>query len=336
LKVTGNNYDIGYQIGSHFKLNIRNILSELEEFKKHKISYPENKVYLSQMVAISKKICPEILEEVQGMADGSGLEFIDLFIHNSRHMPYWSNCSTSVLREDAIHIVHNEDAHPIFEKYAYFVLIQPKNPKSIPFFSHCYPGIIPGMSFGFNMMGLVQTCNALPDPTKSVGLPRMFVGRTIYEKSKTITDAIHIIAAMKPRSGGASYTLCTLSEQNIVNVETTGTDFAVIPIKTRFFRANHYISEKFKHFPAASEHTLRRQRRGDELLPKIHNSKELVQIMRDKSIHLTMESTNNECQTNALLHFKITQYNIEVKIFPEFSVQSHLVLDLEKLKSDKV
>ena len=150
------------------------------------------------------------------------------------HLPHWANCSTSIFRErgGSIFIAHNEDAHPLLEKYAYFVYIVPENDDAIPFFSHCYPGVVPGMSFGFNLAGIVQTCNSLPDPIKSVGIPRMFVGRAIYEKTSNIDDAIDIINKMTPRSGGASYTIGSLPDRNIVNIETTGTDYAVIKIHT--------------------------------------------------------------------------------------------------------
>ncbi len=314
LKVSGNPYDIGFQIGEHFKRNMLAILEEFKTYKIHKKRYLEKRYHIQQMLSESKKLSSDIIEEIEGMAEGSNIEFLDLFIHNCMHLPYWSNCSTSILKQnDTIYIVHNEDAHPLLEKYAYFVFVKPEKPDFMSFFSHCYPGIVPGMSYGFNMAGIVQTCNSLPDPTKSVGIPRMFVGRTIYENARTISDAIDIIDNLKPRSGGANYNLASMNEKRVVSIETTGTDYAVIPIRERFFRANHYISEKFKHHPAASDHTLTRQSRGSELLPKVNQSTELLGMMWDNSIFLTMEGTNNDCQTNSTLMFKITDQIIHLK-----------------------
>ena len=182
-----------------------------------------------------------------------------------------------------------------------------------------------------NTSGLIQTCNSLPDPIKSVGLPRMFIGRTIYANAGTIEDAVKIIDKLTPRSGGASYTLASLSEQNIVNVETTGTDYSVIKIYGQFFRANHYISGKFKKYPAASQHTLVRQKRGDFLLPEIKNPDHLLDVMWDSSIFLTMESTNNDCATNSTIHFEISKDDIIMKKYSNFPDRDYTSIKLSDL-----
>ncbi|MBN2156128.1 MAG: hypothetical protein JW776_08795 [Candidatus Lokiarchaeota archaeon] len=314
FNAAGEPYEVGFQIGEHFKHNIHNIFEDLWEYQVHQKRYPQKKSFIQQMLNLSQKLCPKIVEEIQGLADGSGSEFMDLFVHNCMHMPYWSNCSTSVLKqENAIYIAHNEDAHPVLEKYAYYVVIQPKNLDSIPFFSHCYPGIVAGMSFGFNLSGLVQTCNSLPDPTRSIGIPRIFVGRSTYEKAKTISDVLNIIDKLKPRSGGASYTIASLSEMNVINIETTGIDHCILSFKKRFFRANHYLSEVYRHHPAASLHTLARQERGNSMINSIRTADQLLKMMLDKSIRLTMSSTHNECQTNSTLLFEITDNDVVLK-----------------------
>ncbi len=334
-KISGSSKEIGYKIGKEFKENITGILTEFSDFQKHKRLYPQKKNLIKQMFEISKRLCPRILDEIEGIADGSGFDFNDIFIHNCMHMPYWLNCSTSVLKQDGrIFIAHNEDAHPILEKYAYFVFIKPEYPESIPFFSHSYPGIVSGMSYGFNLAGLVQTCNSLPDPIKSIGIPRMFIGRTIFEQAHTIDEGIDIINNLNPRSGGASYTLALQSQQNIVNVETTGTDHSVIPIRRNFFRANHYISNKFVKYPAASKHTLTRQERGDVITPKVKESDELLEVMWDPSIYLTMEGTNNDCQTNSTLVFEISKEDIIMKKYSNFPNRDFTLIKLSDLRKN--
>jgi isopenicillin-N N-acyltransferase like protein len=330
LKVSGSYHEIGYQIGKAFKRNITSLLDHYADFKKHKAAFPRKEKLVEKMLLVSKRLCPNIVDEIQGISDGCGMDFMDIFIHNCMHMPHWANCSTSVFRHgDSIHIAHNEDAHPLLEENSYFIFVKPENDNSIPFFSHCYPGIVPGMSYGFNAAGLVQTCNSLPDPIKTVGLPRMFVGRKIYENAKTINDAIEIIEEMTPRSGGASYTVG--SKNNVVNVETTGTDYAIIKIYDNFFRANHYISGKFKKHPAASRHTIVRQNRGDILIPEIKNHNQLLDMMWDNLIYLTMESTNNDCQTNATLLIDITNEDITMRKYSNFPNRDCTLIKLSVL-----
>jgi predicted choloylglycine hydrolase len=333
LEVSGSPNEIGYKIGKAFKTNIRGLLSEFPPYKKHKSVFLEKERLIEKMLKVSRRLCPNVVNEIEGISDGCRMEFMDIFIHNCMHMPHWENCSTSIFKQDkVIYIAHNEDAHPILEKYAYFVFVKPESPKSIPFFAHCYPGIVPGMSYGFNLAGLTQTCNSLPDPIQSIGLPRMFVGRTIYEKAQTINGAIRIISKLIPRSGGASYSLGSLSENNIVNVETTGTDYSVIKIHDHFFRANHYISEKFKKHPAASRHTIVRQKQGDILLPEIKLHNQLLDVMWDDSIYLTMENTNNDCQTNSTLLFEIQKDNISMKKYNSKSKEQFTCIDLKRLQ----
>jgi len=337
LKTSGNPFQIGFQIGKHYKNKIHAILDEFEDFKKHKNRVERTQTHVQKMLTESNRLCPEMIDEIRGMAEGSSVEFMDLFIHNSMHMPYWSksspNCSTSIIKQDgSIFIAHNEDAHPLLEKYAYFVFVTPENPYSTPFFSHCYPGIVPGMSYGFNMNGIVQTCNSLPDPERSVGIPRMFVGRSIYEHAKTLSDVKEIIGSLKPRSGGANYNIYSMKEKSTVSIETTGSDYAVIPIVDRFFRANHYISNKFKHHSAASDHTLTRQSRGEVLIQEIKDSTTLLEIMRDKTIFLTMKDTNNDCQTNSTLIFEITGDNVVMKKYDGNEGLSFKMMDLLSFK----
>ena len=50
LKVAGNPFDIGVQIGTKYKRNIHSILNEFVDYKKHKNRYSESLV----LVAIRK------------------------------------------------------------------------------------------------------------------------------------------------------------------------------------------------------------------------------------------------------------------------------------------
>jgi predicted choloylglycine hydrolase len=319
LEVSGSPREIGFNIGRTFKQNIRNFLNKFSDFQKHKAVYSDKRNLIKEMLNVTKKLCPDILDEIQGISDGAGIDFNDIFIHNCMHMPHWENCSTSILktRNDKIFIAHNEDAHPLLEKYAYYVYVKPDNTHC--FFSHCYPGLVPGMSYGFNKSGIVQTCNSLPDPDKSIGIARLFVGRTIYDKAGTISEAISILNTMKPRTGGASYTLASMREKRVVNIETTGNEISVTDIGDRYFRANHYISNEFKHHPGASSNSICRQSRGNELLPLIHDPEQLKEMMWDDDIYMTMQDTDGEFQTNSTLIFEITEKNISMKQYSEKS-----------------
>ncbi|MFW9879707.1 MAG: C45 family autoproteolytic acyltransferase/hydrolase, partial [Candidatus Thorarchaeota archaeon] len=259
LRVSGTNYEIGFQVGQHFKERIKNTLDNLEMFNDNKIWHQKNPERLKKVKKISEQYFPQYMEELRGYAEGSGIEFQDIFIHNYSHMPRADNCSTGIFKsKNKTLIAHNEDAHPIMGENAYFLLEKLKNGSS--FFAYSYPGILPGRAFGFNSNGIFFCCNALPDPTKSVGLSRIFFERNIFEQ-KTIEDSLLAAQRYTPRSGGASYNIVSSKTNVAVNLETTGNASYKTDITDRFFHTNHYISEGFgpKSFPI-SEGSLSKER----------------------------------------------------------------------------
>ncbi|NHJ41310.1 MAG: hypothetical protein FK731_14860 [Asgard group archaeon] len=313
FRVKGTNYEIGFQIGKEFKKQINNTLTNRAKFIELKNRDSRNKSQINKMLELSKLIFPNYIDEMQGLADGSGYDFRDIFIHNSMHLLDLTNCSTGIMKLlNKIFIAHNEDFDPIMEENRYFLYIEQEKRKG--FFAHCYPGVIPGMSFGFNSAGLFVTCNLLPDPSKSLGISRVLFGRAIFEQS-SINDALKIINSFSPRTGGASYTLASMNENKVINVETTGTASTHINIIDRFFRANHYISDEFKHYPIHCLDTVVRQKRGDIRIQEEEKSLEgLLRVLWDDSVFLSMEDTNYRYQTNCTIQVEISD-DIYLKYF---------------------
>lgn len=305
FRVSGTNYEIGLKIGKEFEKQINNTLTNRRKFIELKNWDSQDKSRINEMLKLSRKIFPNYIEEMQGLADGAGYEFRDIFIHNSMHLLNLANCSTGIMKlSDKILLAHNEDFDPIMEENRYFIFVEQEENKG--FFAHCYPGVIPGMSFGFNSDGLLLTCNFLPDPTKSLGVSRILFGRAILEQS-TIQDAIKIIKSFTPRTGGASYTLTSMKEKKVVNVETTGTNSAQIEICDRFFRANHYISKQFKHYPIHCQDTIVRQKGGEKRIQEVEKTLDgVLQVLWDDSVFLSMEDTNYRYQTNCTIQIEVS------------------------------
>ena len=128
LRVSGTNYEIGFQIGQHFRDRIKNTLDTLPAFKENKEWDEKNPERLNKVKKISEKYFPQYMEELKGYTEGSGIEFRDIFIHNYKHMPRKDNCSTGIFKfESNTLIAHNEDAHPIMGKNAYFLYEELEN-----------------------------------------------------------------------------------------------------------------------------------------------------------------------------------------------------------------
>ncbi|MFX1593114.1 MAG: C45 family autoproteolytic acyltransferase/hydrolase, partial [Promethearchaeota archaeon] len=281
LRVSGTNYEIGFQVGQHFKERIKNALDNFPIFKVNKSWDEKNPERLEKVKQISEKFFPQYMEELRGYAEGAGIKFHDIFIHNYSHMPRADNCSTGIFKfKNKTLIAHNEDASPSLGENAYFLFEKLKNGPS--FLAYSYPGILPGRAFGFNSNGIFFCCNALPDPTKSVGLSRIFFERNIFEQ-KTIKSSLLAAQRYTPRSGGASYNIVSSKKNTAVNLETTGNASYRTDIVDRFFHTNHYISEGFgpKNFPIR-EGSLSKERLecGQRLLYNVKkNTEGLLQIL---------------------------------------------------------
>jgi len=319
LRVSGTNYEIGFQVGQQFRDRIKNTLDNLPAFKENKERDEKNPERLNKIKKISEKSFPQYMEELKGYAEGSGIEFRDIFIHNYKHLPREDNCSTGVFTfENNTLIAHNEDAHPIMGKNAYFLYEELEIGTS--FFAYSYPGILPGMSFGFNSHGIFFCCNSLPDPTKSVGISRIFLARNMFEQ-KTIEDALFAAQRYTPRSGGANYNISSLKTNVAVNLETTGNASYRTDITDRFFHTNHYISEGLgpKNFPIG-EGSISKERLegGLKLLYNVEkNAEGLLRVLSDDSVFVNFRETGNRFQTNgtALVEIKKGE-DIDLKFFP--------------------
>lgn len=337
LRVSGTNYEIGFQIGKQFKDRIKITLDNLPIFKNNKERDEKNPKKLEKVKQLSEKYFPQYMEELKGYAEGSGIEFHDIFIHNCYHMPRAENCSTGIFKfEEKTLIAHNEDWFPILGENAYFLYEELKNGPS--FFVYSYPGILPGMSFGFNSHGIFFCCNGLPDPTKSIGISRIFFGRNMFEQ-KTIEDALLAAQRYSPRSGGANYNIVSMKTNLAVNLETTGNDAYRTDITDRFFHTNHYISEGFglKNYPSSGLKTIERLEGGLKLLHEVKkDANGLLRILSDDSVFLTLSETDNQEKTNCTALVEIIKdKDIDLKFFPgtqEKKEYQHYMLS--KLKSN--
>jgi len=106
-----------------------------------------------------------------------------------------------------------------------------------------------------------------------------------------------------------------MKEHRVVNVETTGVSSNSIEINNRFFRANHYISEEFKHFPVHVPNTLIRQTRGEKRILEVEQSPDgLLQILWDDSVFLNLKDTDGKYQTNYTIQAEISD-DIHLKYY---------------------
>ncbi|OWF44904.1 uncharacterized protein LOC110457730 [Mizuhopecten yessoensis] len=212
LHVRGNHYDVGYQTGTTFQNRIklfyqRSLLvqEKLLPFYSQRRGREIAEVYLRG----ARDNFPHLIREIQGMADGVGMTFEDIFILNIakevynchfNEMQSWPpesdnlGCSDIMINTPAVKMIgHNEDCDPESKNFGYMVsahVIEDSTDEKFTVFS--YPGSLPGGTFAFNHHGMIFACNGLYPKTAILGAtPRYFLNRSMMAAT-TVEHALEI------------------------------------------------------------------------------------------------------------------------------------------------
>lgn len=247
IEVTGDYYDIGCQIGSSLKKQIKKTVKfPAKVAKEHQFFKIDYFVEAAQKYfSYANKYFPNLISEVKGIADGSGQDFDMIWLLNVEEIlidDYFDKCTSIVLREenDKIYLYHNED----FEDYYAnnLAIIKANINNKVKFLSLTFAGMLCGSSISVNSFGLVQGINSLHPRDYRVGVPKNFISRAILE-CKNIKEALDVIK-IKERASGYNHIL--VQGNNIIDVETTATKFKVFNVKDNIFvHTNNYLYNKF-------------------------------------------------------------------------------------------
>lgn len=248
LHVSGSHYDIGFAIGQqtadkiHHSFNSYPFLDDLRAY--HQTDAGQARY--AQMLTVHQEHYPQYLQELQGMADGANRDFTEMFLVNMRgeyrgfiseadNIRGCSDCS--ILTDDLALIGHNEDGSPAFREHMYFVEVQLDG--QAPFTACCYPGFLCGNAFGFNAHGICYSIDNISPTHIRIGVARQFLTRAILDAT-SIENAIQRITP-DGRASGFSYTIGSILERRIVQVEVTPDQFNVRDITHTNFHANHIL-----------------------------------------------------------------------------------------------
>jgi predicted choloylglycine hydrolase len=288
---------MGIQTGQLFQQRIKSTIAQLPELQRYKTWDAKDPARVNFLFDHNQRELPEFIEYLKGISEGSGITYREILILNFMHIPEPMNCSTGIfVTPDSICLCHNEDEHPIMGANSYFVKCYINDKLCI--LSHCYPGCLPGMSFGFNSYGIFMSTNALSDPYQQMGVSRVFCGFQALHQS-SIDTAASVVHAYMPRLGAANYNFLSHNEQRVVSVETTSITARVTEIRKKFFHANHFIHEDFLIHLTKDSNSITRQSQGEDKIRTIEPTPEnLLQIMRAKGVYLSLEDTKNTSQTN--------------------------------------
>lgn len=246
--VSGSHYEVGLAIGQHFTEQIHKAYDNYA-FLENLLSYHQSAVgqdRYDKMLALHRQKYPHYLRELEGIAEGAQRSFTEVFLVNMRgeyrgfikeseEIRGCADCS--VLTDDVALIGHNEDGSPAFREHMYFIHAQIDNK---PSFTACsYPGFLCGNAFGFNSHGICFSIDNIRPRNIRVGIARQFLARSLLD-AESIEDAIQRVSP-ENRASGFSYTIGSIPERRIVQVEVTPEQFHVKEIGDVNFHTNHVL-----------------------------------------------------------------------------------------------
>jgi len=209
--------------------------------------------------------------ELQGLAQGLGLPFDDVFLWNCRG-DLWAmapdGCTTVQLPgSEQRRMVHNEDGDPGFAGHCGLAACTIEG--SPRFVSFVYPGSLPGHTFAVTDAGLAMTVNNLRALHVAAGVPRMVLARAVLD-APTLDAAVSLLRE-HPRAGGFHLTLGHRDSADLLSVEFSSEACSVRTVTTPALHANHAVHPSLRDLPqlitGSSGH---RQVRGDALLAEAH------------------------------------------------------------------
>eukprot|EP01120_Amphizonella_sp_Union-15-10_P002837 TRINITY_DN13126_c0_g1_i1.p1 TRINITY_DN13126_c0_g1~~TRINITY_DN13126_c0_g1_i1.p1 ORF type:complete len:381 (-),score=50.65 TRINITY_DN13126_c0_g1_i1:27-1169(-) len=299
FKTQGSYYQIGYSVGYKFRDQIKNFINESTTYNSVLLPFYNTtwgKNIVQQYEITNKNLFPNYFEELRGISDGAEEPFINMLLLNLRpeietivqetkieSTFSLEHCTDIHVRTETNKIFgHNEDADPKVKDYAYIVhaIIEQNGTVVENWVAYCYPGILPGIAFGFNAH-LALSLNALtPKTVIAGGAARAFVNRSFFA-ARSITETLNQIAThMSVMSFGFSLNVGQFSDGSIANIEVSPFMSGYIFVHGNYSHYNNYklLAEDLKYYVSIS--TLHRSARVDQF-PVPKTSEDILTILGD-------------------------------------------------------
>ncbi len=313
VRISGDHRTMGQQVGEKCAPEIHRML---EIYKaSFAVAYDELQLTWDEAVLQGLKYypyvrehMPQYIEELEGMAEAAGVDFDDLMVLNcmeaitsdALHLGCTSLAVSGERTENGHVLVgHNEDWLPEDEENTYLIHATPEGEP--PFLAMTYGGLLPNI--GFNAAGIAQCCDSVYPNDARVGIPRIFVSRTVLAQTQ-ISEAIRSVL-MRWRAAGYNHLIADRNGE-LYNVEVSARHFATIyGVDGYLAHTNNYLTARMKKVENRTEDLIGsrvRVNRATRLLrhTKRHSVDTLQTILRDHVNYPNSICSHTEPQDNPL------------------------------------
>ena len=271
IRVEGSHREAGRQIGAACR---EQLAASLQGELPPGVGWDDMRRAAGPYLAATRASLPWVVEEVEGAAEGAGLDPLDVFASGVEEIfrhppPPGGKCSDFAAGPPAtfdggIWLGHNNDLSP--DAAAMQAAVEWNVPGQPRIFTVGVGGLF--ISAGYNAAGLSLTGNEVHPNDDRIGVPRLYIVRDILAQR---TPEAAIAAALNPARASSYNNLIAHVDGTIVNVEGSATDYELIrprPEEGWTIHTNHYVSPRMLRYEANPNpaHSRRRYERAAELM----------------------------------------------------------------------
>jgi isopenicillin-N N-acyltransferase-like protein len=256
IETGGSAFEIGFDVGRGVREQIHAAAASTRaEFaRSNDIRVAER---IGAYLSATEAFAPEIVQELRGMAEGSGVPFEELFVMNAtaelnQEVGRFEECTVAGVTEHGTangHVLlgHNEDASAGWNELTYVIRAEPDGAPAFAAFT--YAGLL--LHQGVNAVGIGSVGNALYARDARPGVPKLFLYRRALAQS-TIEDAIRV--AITPARAFGNNHLIANEHGDIYDLEVSGGQWAMLHAGNRFLaHTNHFVSPELTHLDAEED-----------------------------------------------------------------------------------
>lgn len=282
IAVSGSHYEVGLQLGRFGAEITHRYLRRTPTWLA--VMARRDEPVLEEMRALTKARFPAYWQELQGLADGLGLPFDDVFRWNCRG-DLWAlgsdGCTTVQIPGKRSIVAHNEDGDPSLRGHCAIARIEPAG--EVGFQSFIYPASLPGHTCAVTDRGVVQAVNNIRAESGGAGLPRMVLGRAVLG-CEDLDAAIAMLRAA-PRAGSFHFTIAQSGDGRVMSIEFTHGQCSAVELQSPSCHANHLVHPQMSgERQKVTDSSRARQERAGEMIAKARNGvPDALAILWDKT-----------------------------------------------------